>query len=425
MLILVTVILLAFGLAMGFSASFVNGKTGLEQLFDQLRFVAIGFALIGVMMLAGYKVFSANRDIWFVAVSALWLLSLVCMALVFVPGLGVEVNGASRWLDLGPLPQFQPSEFAKLTLLLYSAAAIERYRYSQSRLLFAAIVFSYVALIAMTLLQKDLGSTMLLHLAFLAVLWFAEIPILAKGLKGLVSMASLIGIPAAFMAATYFLPSYRQSRWAGFMSPLDTEALTVGLKDADQIRNGFLALGGGNIQGLGFGLSKQKYFYLSFPHSDYIYAIVGEELGLIGALAVLLLFLAFAWFGLRIARNAVSPQGKMLAGGATSLIVFQALVNIGGVTGALPLTGKPLPFFSIGGSSMVFTLCIVGCILLVAWFDAWQGIAVQRRDAFRLVDGGLPVGAGNAGRQPKGQPQGQPLGRRIAPPPLTATARRR
>ncbi|MDR0459722.1 MAG: FtsW/RodA/SpoVE family cell cycle protein [Coriobacteriales bacterium] len=387
MLVLVSILLFAYGLAMGFSASFVQGYTGTEQLFQQLFFTIIGALGVVILLLVGHWLFAQNRRLWFYLVTVIWIASLITMALVFVPGFGIQINGATRWLDLPLLPRFQPSELAKVALILYAAATIERLKEGASVLHGYALAGSYVLLLGLTILQKDIGSVMLLHMGLLAVLFFGEMPLLAKGVKAFTSIIPLVVIPLIGLAATYFLPSYRQARWAGFWCPLEYDSIYKVLGDADQLRNGFFALGGGGLSGLGPGLSKQKYFYLSFPDTDFIFAIIGEELGLIGATAVILLFILFAWFGLLIARHAASAQGKMLAGGATALIVCQALVNIGGVVGALPLTGKPLPFFSMGGSSLVITCLLIGCILLVAWYDKPQDSATRRRDAFRLVEG--------------------------------------
>jgi len=387
MLVLVSILLFAYGLAMGFSASFVQGYTGTEQLFQQLFFTIVGALGVVILLLVGHWLFAQNRRLWYYLVTVIWITSLITMALVFVPGFGVQINGATRWLDLPLLPRFQPSELAKVALILYAAATIERLKEGASVLHGYALAGSYVLLLGLTILQKDIGSVMLLHMGLLAVLFFGEMPLLAKGVKAFASIIPLVVFPLIGLAATYFLPSYRQARWAGFWCPLEYDSIYKVLGDADQLRNGFFALGGGGLSGLGPGLSKQKYFYLSFPDTDFIFAIIGEELGLIGATAVILLFILFAWFGLLIARHAASAQGKMLAGGATALIVCQALVNIGGVVGALPLTGKPLPFFSMGGSSLVITCLLIGCILLVAWYDKPQDSATRRRDAFRLVEG--------------------------------------
>ncbi|MCL2339610.1 MAG: FtsW/RodA/SpoVE family cell cycle protein [Actinomycetia bacterium] len=387
MLIVCCLILLIFGLAMGFSASFAYGKTGTEQLLDQLKFAAIGLGGVVVLLLVSRKLFAEKRQMWFALASVIWLLSLLSMVLVWVPGLGVSVNGAARWLDLGLL-RFQPSEFAKVALVLFASASLERIKTTGSRPLIILLIVSFAAMVVLTIQQNDFGSLMLLYLALLAVLYFGDMPLLGRRWSLAVSILPHLSFAGLLLAATYFLPSFRQSRWAGFWSPLND--VTHTLAQADQLRNGFLAMGDGGLTGLGFALSKQKYFYLSFPDSDFIYAVIGEELGLIGATAVILLFLLLAFSGLRVAALARSRQGRMLAGSATALLVIQALVNIGGVTGVLPLTGKPLPFFSNGGSSLVGTLLLVGCILAVAWFDQPQDLARQRRDALRLVKGGAP-----------------------------------
>ena len=386
MLLLVTLGLFGFGLTMGFSASFVNGRTGYTDLFDQLRFVAYGLIAVAVLFLGGKLYFSKNRKTWHTMVSFVWLLSLLSMLLVFVPGLGINVNGAYRWLNLPLLPQFQPSEFAKIAVVLFVASTIERIRNEGLTLYGWILIASYSLMLVLAMMQKDLGTAVLMHLGLISVMLLGDMPLVAPGIQFATSILFLTVVPLIAVAVTFFF-GYRQARWAGFFCSLDPASITEQLAHADQLRNGFLALGSGGLSGLGPGLSKQKYFYLSFHDTDFIYAIVGEELGLIGAMAVVLLFLLFAWFGLRVAKNAASDQGRMIAGGATAMIAGQALVNIAGVVGAAPLTGKPLPFFSLGGSSMMTTVILVGCIFLVALFDNQQQSAFRQRSQLRVVDG--------------------------------------
>ncbi|MCL1879709.1 MAG: FtsW/RodA/SpoVE family cell cycle protein [Actinomycetia bacterium] len=382
MLIVVVAVLVAFGLVMGFSASFVQNSDGTKFLVSQAIYMAAGLLAMFLIILVGGWVFRNHRLAWLVVVAGLWLGSLVLMVLVQT-SLGVEVNGAQRWLDLPGLPLFQPSEFAKIAVILFSAALMERIRDNDECWAIWALFISNAAILLLAIMQNDMGSTLLIYIGLLAVLWFGDLQIFATGWRFFASISCYVLLAVLACLASLLLPGFRQARWAAFWAPMSQ------VSDLPyQIKNGFYALGDGGLTGLGLGLSKQKYFYLPFASSDSIFPVVGEELGLIGAVAVILLFLLLAFYGLRVAKQAGSTGGQMLAGAATTLIVMQALINIASVTGAGPMTGKTLPFFSTGGSSMIVTLILVGCMLLVAFFDPEEQRHIARRDALRLVPGG-------------------------------------
>ncbi|MCL2137296.1 MAG: FtsW/RodA/SpoVE family cell cycle protein [Coriobacteriia bacterium] len=385
-LLVVVFILFTAGLAMCYSTTFMTQEVAYSALLKQVVFAAIGLGLSIVLLVLGRAFFTNRRNVWFVLITSFWFVSLLLVALVFVPKLGVVVNGAARWLQIGSF-RFQPSELAKVALILFTAVVFDRLREDNSVVLRWVLILSYVLLQFMAYKQNDYGTVMLLHLGLLSVMLLGDRPIFSRGRGFVTSIFFLTLVPVALLFATLFDDSFRQGRWAAVFSKLDGDHILTDLGAADQLRNGILALGDGGITGLGAGLSKQKYFYLPEADNDFVFAIIGEEFGIIGAVAILVLFLLFAWLGLRIAKKAASPQGKMIAGGATSMIVGQALVNIGGIVGASPMTGKPLPFFSSGGSSMVVSLLLVACIICVAWFDTPQEMAVRRQDSLRLVRG--------------------------------------
>ena len=396
-LIVVVSVMVVAGLSMCYSTTFMTRQVAHSELFKQLFFVFFGIGLSAVLMVLAKFLFTERRELWFLFMAAFWLVSLVLVALVFVPGLGVMVNGAVRWLQIGSF-RFQPSELAKVALVLFTAAALEQLDQKNSSTLRWFLMVSYVVLQLMAFKQNDFGTVMLLHLGLLAVMVMGNRPFRGQGIGVFSSLGFLLIVPVVVLVGTYFDSSFRQGRWAAVFCKLTGSSILTELAEADQVRNGILALGDGGLFGLGAGLSKQKYFYLPEADNDFVFAIIGEEFGLIGTGLVLVLFLLLAWFGLSIARNAYSSQGKMIAGGATSLLVGQALVNIGGIVGASPMTGKPLPFFSSGGSSMAVSILLVACILMVAWFDTVQVSAVRRQDSLRVVRGGGGASYGSSNK---------------------------
>jgi cell division protein FtsW len=376
------------GLAMCYSTTFlIHTAVPHQDLLDQIRFLVIGLVLAtGSLLIAG-RLYGEWPDAWFYLVSFFWFFCLLLTGLVFT-GFGVYVNGATRWLRVGSV-QFQPSELAKVAMVLYMSTCFARLEKNNSSRLRTVMMVTQSLMLIMSYKQNDVGTAILLYLTLVAVMFLGNRPVFVRGRGFVTSITCMLLVAVLAVAATLILPSFRQSRWLGFFCPLKGDAAITHLSSelTDQLRNGFFALGDGGILGLGAGLSKQKYFYLSEATNDFIFAIIGEEFGIIGAGFVVLLFLLFAFFGLRIAQNAASLHGKMIAGGATTMITAQALVNIGGVVGASPLTGKPLPFFSVGGSSMVGSVLLVSCIVLVALFDSSQAAATRRQDAFVVLSG--------------------------------------
>jgi cell division protein FtsW len=276
------------------------------------------------------------------------------LVLVLVPGIGVERNGASRWLGAGPLT-FQPSELVKVAVLLYLADLLARRWHLMGDLnaTFAPALIVLGGTAALIMLQPNLGTTIIISAIVLMQLFVAGSP-----LRPLASVSALGALAATVLALS---SSYRRERILAFLNPwadpLDTGYQTI---------QAGAGMASGGIGGVGLGNGRSKWGFLPETHTDFIFAVIGEELGLIGAVLVLALFVAFGVLGLRTALRAPDPFGTLVAIGVTSWIVVQAVVNVGAVVGALPITGVPLPFVSFGGSSMLVTMGACGLLLSVA-----------------------------------------------------------
>lgn len=344
--------LLAIGIAMVFSASFVVAHTvyGNETYFfvRHLGWVGVGIA---AMLVVAHIHYSFWRTVaWpFYAVSVLFLV------LVLIPGVGQSNYGATRWLGVGPLLSFQPSELAKLAVVVYLAAWITRVGGHIGRLGFGTIPFVIILALSagLVFIEPDLGTTVIIILTAGAMFFIAG----ANMLHALVG--AILG--SALLLKTVSGSAYQSDRIAAFLNPW-ADPSGVGWHTTQTL----LALGSGGLGGLGLGAGRQKFFYIPNAHTDSIFAIVGEEIGFIGTTFVLLLFLVVAWRGLSIAASTSDPLGRALAAGASMLISIQGLLNMAVVSHVLPTTGVPLPLLSYGGSSMVISLVAVGIVLSVA-----------------------------------------------------------
>jgi cell division protein FtsW len=274
---------------------------------------------------------------------------------VLVPGVGVIVGGSSRWLALGPF-SIQPSEMAKLALILFAADVYSRKRetsfesFSHTLLPFAPVMAILAGLI---MLQPDLGTTLLLSAIGLGMLFVAGAP-----MRYLTPIAAC-GVAGAALLA--YLEPYRRARLLAFMHPWH-DRLGAGYQTIQSL----IAMGSGHWVGVGLGASRQKWSYVPNAHTDFIFAILGEEMGLLGTIAVLGLFAFIAYLGIKTARRAPDRFGMLVAAGITIWMATQALVNMGAVTGMLPITGVPLPLVSFGGTSLVISLMGMGILTSIA-----------------------------------------------------------
>jgi cell division protein FtsW len=355
LLVASTALLVAFGLVMVWSSSYVetsgaDSKVSFAIVQKQALWVAIGLPLL---LLASRLPVKAFR---FAAYPAL-LGAIVLLMAVLVPGLGVTLNGARRWLDLGGPFTIQPSEFAKLALLVWGADLLARKQQHRTFDTYRRMLIPLVpvTLVVLALIEKehDLGTSMVVIAIVLALVWFAGAP------------GRLFGLVVAFVIGGVTLLAisqpYRMERLLNFGHPFKD------LHDSGwQAGQGIYALGSGGWWGVGLGGSREKWGYLPEAHSDFIFAIIGEELGLMGTLAVLLLFAVLAYAGIRVAQRSRDAFSRLVAAGIVAWLMVQALVNIGAVIGLLPITGIPLPLISAGGSSLIFTLFALGMLMSLA-----------------------------------------------------------
>ena len=352
LLVLVTLGLVAFGLVMVYSASSARAALAADDPAYYLKRQAV-YALAGVVALALLSRMDYRRLRF--AVAPLLLGSFALLVAVLV--LGTPVNGARRWLSLGPAT-LQPSELAKLALVLWLAAYLARRPAPQSLgELLRPIGLVVGTAFALVLVEPDLGTAIAISIMAAAVLVVAgtRLPTLAAaGAIGFFLVAAAIG-----------LEPYRRERLLSFLDPWqDPEG--AGFQSVQAM----IALGSGGFFGNGLGESVQKVYYLPEASTDMIFAIVGEELGLLGAFGVIAAFVAFGYAGFNVALGCRDPFGKLVAAGVTALVCGQAAVNVSAVMGLAPLTGIPLPFVSYGGSSLVVGLASVGILLNIAVSDA-------------------------------------------------------
>jgi cell division protein FtsW len=347
-LILVTLGLTAFGLVMVYSATSAPAALGGGDPGFYLKRQGI-YALIGIalLILASRTDFRALR---YLAPALVLSSAFLCLAVL---AMGEQVNGARRWLTFGPFA-FQPSELAKLSLAIWVAAYLARRPAPRNLGELARPVGLVVgAFCALILVEPDLGTVIALVLVVGAILVVSGAP-----LRVLVAGGSLAS--AVALAAIWVTP-YRRERFFSFLDPWQ-DAQGTGFQTVQAM----IGLGSGGIFGRGMGQGIEKINYLPEAHTDMIFAVIGEELGLLGTSAVIAAYLAFAYAGLRVALRCRDPFGKRLAAGLTALVCGQALVNLAAVLGVAPLTGITLPFVSYGGSSLIVSLASVGVLLNIA-----------------------------------------------------------
>ncbi len=345
------VVLTMLGLIMVLSASSVMAyqKYGSPWLFlkRQIVWAALGAGALIVGTLVPYQK-------WRRLAKPLMGLSILGLIVVLIPGVGITVNGSSRWLGYGQL-RVQPSELAKLALLLYSADLLARRSklVGDVRLTLAPVLgmFGVAALLMMK--QPDLGTTIVTAAIVFSVLFVSGVP------TGALTLTGIVGFAATGVLS--FSEKYRRDRMLSYLHP-EKDAQ----KNGYQLVQSLVGVSSGGIFGVGLGNSRAKWGYLPHAHTDFIFAIIGEELGLVGASFVVGLFVAFGVLGVRTALRAPDRFGMLFAVGITAWVLVQAMVNIGAVIGVLPVTGIPLPFVSFGGSSLLVTMAATGMMLNVA-----------------------------------------------------------
>ncbi|MFA5095828.1 MAG: putative lipid II flippase FtsW [Candidatus Omnitrophota bacterium] len=347
----VTVILMCLGVVMIYSSSSIYAweryKDGFFFLKRHLIFMLIGGALTFFFMSIDYhKLKQISRP--------LLVISLILLLLVLVPGIGREVSGARRWFRFKFI-SFQPSELATLAIIIYVADFISR-KGNLIKSFFKGFLPPMLALglcAGLVILQPDLGSTLAIGVVVLAMLFVGGVR------PAYILSLILCSLPVLYLLI--FNVPYRRARILAFLNPwLDPQG------SGFQIIQSQVALGSGGLFGVGLGHSKQKLFYLPAAHTDFIFSIIGEELGLLGTIAVIVLFIIFIQQGIRVVKNTPDKFGYFLAFGLVTMIAFKAAVNIGVSSGVLPTKGLPLPFISYGGSSFIFDMICVGILVNIA-----------------------------------------------------------
>jgi cell division protein FtsW len=360
LLVVTTLLLVLLGLLMSFSASFVDAAQE-GDAFRTFRRQGLwtAFAVPAFLVAARVPVRALHAIAW-----PAMLGSILALVLVLVPGVGLTRSGSTRWLGAGPFV-FQPSEVAKLALLLWLAHVLERKRPSDGMLqttshLLIPAVPALVLLGGLVLLQPDLGTTVLLALIVAAIVWVEGISLRVFAGAGFVGLAAV--------TALAFSADYRSARIRGWLAP---EEYPLG--EGFQLLQSYVALGSGGLTGVGLGSSRGKWNFVPNPETDFVFAIIGEELGLVGAGVIVLLFVVLLIAGLHVAFTARYGFDRTVAFAITTWISGQAFVNIGTVTGLLPITGVTLPLVSAGGSSLMVTLVALGLLVNVARRPAPDG----------------------------------------------------
>ena len=375
LLLIATLGLVLFGLLMVYSASFVEaiheGEDATSYMLKQVAFTGIGIVAAVIV----WKVIPPHA--WggrFLYV--IWGLAFALLLATMAFGTGDEEWGARRWLYIGPIG-LQPAEFAKIAIVLFAADLLQGFRTSSYTVREVAVrgVFGILVPIGIILIpESDLGTSAICLVGVLAVMWLGRVP-------GKIMLGTAIAILALGIIFVFGV-SYRSTRFV-YLDPWnDGEG---GYGNGYAIIHSYYAFAEGGLFGVGIGNSREKFLYLPEAETDFIFAVVGEELGMVGALFVIGLFVLFLYAGLRIARSARSDLSAMIAGSITIMLVFQAFLNIGCVIGLFPTTGKPLPFISSGGSSLIASLIMVGLILSVNEEIARPSVYEQRRADLHIV----------------------------------------
>jgi cell division protein FtsW len=376
-ILVVALALVVIGLIFVYSASFAIALDAYDNV-NYFLFRQLGAALLGTIAMFTLMRFDYRR--LRVLSPILMLAAVLSLAAVLV--LGSDAYGARRWIALGPLPPFQPSEFAKLALIIYIAAWLaSRGRDVQS---FALGLVPFILLVglvaALILMEPDTGTAAIVVMTTLALFFLAG--------GSMTHVMTLGGI--ALVAGLLLIVSggYRMDRIFAFTSA-EEDPSGIGFQTIQLL----IALGSGGIEGLGLGVSRQKFFYIPGAHTDGIFAIIGEETGFIGSMIVLTLFAYLVYRGFRVAMNARDEFGTYLAMGVVCWIAFQTLINIGGITRTIPLTGIPLPFVSYGGSSLIMVMAGVGILLNVSRYSREHAYTEQRpaQAARRRTGSRVPV----------------------------------
>jgi cell division protein FtsW len=342
-------LLVLLGLIMVLSASAANAlayeSSSWFYFKRHVMWLGLGTFALMVTMRIDYR-------FWQKVATPILLLAVTLLTLVLIPGVGVTVNGSTRWLGWGPLT-LQPSEIAKIAVIVYCADLLARRPgwAAQLTVVPVLVILMYVSFLVM--LQPNLGTTIIICAIVMAMLFAAGVQ-----MRNVALLAALFGVVAGLLAV---VEPYRMRRLIGYRDLWGNRGST-----SYQTFQSLISVSNGGITGVGLGASRGKWGYLPFAHTDFIFAILAEELGLVGAVTVIAVFLMIGVLGFAVASHAPDRFGMLVSIGITAWILVQAFINIGVTLGLLPVTGVPLPFLSFGGSSLVVTMGSFGILLNVA-----------------------------------------------------------
>jgi cell division protein FtsW len=344
-------VLCLLGLVMVLSASSVVALDAHGSSWYYVSRQAL-WALAGTAVLVAVSQVDYHR--WRRMAGPLLWVGLSALAVVLIPGVGIRTNGAQRWLAAGPVT-VQPAEMVKLAVVVWTADLLSRRAawISSTRATLRPVMVVVFAVGVLVMLQPNLGTAVVIALTAVALCFVAGVP--------LAPMVRWAGLAVAATLILAVLAPYRRTRLLSFVDPW-ADPLDQGYQQIQSL----VGLASGGLAGSGLGASRAKWGFLPFAHTDFIFAIVGEELGLVGAVVVVALFAFFGVLGIRVALHAPDRFGMLLAVGVTAWILMQTFVNIGAVIGLLPITGVPMPFVSFGGSALVFSMAGAGLLLAVA-----------------------------------------------------------
>lgn len=355
-ILFVTLLLVCIGIVLVYDASYYAASQSKLYNYDGMFFfkkqmfgAAVGLVLMLITMRIPYKKLEKFKTVGILAAIGL-------LACVWVPGLGTEANGATRWLNIAGI-SIQPAELAKFALVLYIAGFVakdrKRIRSFKNGVLPILLVGGVIA--GMVFLQPNLSTAASIGFLMLAMLFVAganlgHLAVILTGAVGAIVAAVLLD-----------KDGYRFKRYTAFLDPW-ADASDTGY----QLVQSLYALGSGGLFGMGFGNSRQKYLYLPYRESDFIFSIVGEEFGLVGSILLLGIFIFLIWRGIRVALTCKDLFGSLLAAGITAVIAIQVIINVAVVTGSMPPTGVPLPFISAGGTSLMIFMAAIGILLNIS-----------------------------------------------------------
>ena len=340
--------LVAIGIIMVFSASYYDALYKHKDVFyflgKELTWAPIGIVATIVMMLVDYHVWKKFTVLGY---------GITIVALVAVLLFGENINGATRWLNIAGI-SFQPSELAKYIIVFFLAMMIEKYGQVKKNWIVPLIYLGAAGVFSILVFMEN-------NLSIAAIIMFvAFIMVFVSGMNGKETIA-LMGAGGVLGAMGIFSSDYRRERFMSFTNPWK-----YANDEGYQLVHSLYAIGSGGLFGVGLGNSKQKALYMPEPHNDFIFAIIAEELGLVGCIIIMAIFAVLIIAGIDVAMKAKDKYGKLLAAGIISVIAVQVIINIAVVTGSMPVTGVPLPFISYGGTSLVFNLAAVGVLLNIS-----------------------------------------------------------